>query len=205
MEKNLPLWSLNLKVGFFDIKVSDAIIIKINNNDYKALGNHLDFLPENNGFNRKSIEIMVSELKSNGVNFDDKIKKLIESGLFNKSSDYLNNSYDCVAILKGKATNCRSPKRLISEGIPSDFFLVPIEETFSIAYLISNLFSKEFLNILGMDRIFIMSNPLEKFDKFDDDLIVEWDPSYHGKTIKTALYDNPYSGDKNAGYLFFTF
>ena len=93
-------------------------------------------------------------------------------------------------------------KLLNHYGLLDDLSLVPTEITFHLAYLLSHFITKEFLNIHNMDRIFIMSEPLQKFGEYDDNRIVEWDPSYKN-SISTALYENPYSGDSNAGYLFF--
>lgn len=202
MENNLSFRSFEIVVGCFEIKIHNIVIVDILPNNY-TVGKYLDFLRPLGGREVESAISMVAELESRGIKVDDKIKKLIQSEFFSKSfTEALGRMSRRVAIVKGRTTDCRSPMVLIRDGFPSDFDLVPTEITFHLAYLISHFITKEFLNIHNMDRIFIMSNPLEKFDKNDDNLIIEWDPSYN-KAISTTLYENSYSGDHNAGYLFF--
>ncbi|MFA6524067.1 MAG: hypothetical protein WC264_00545 [Candidatus Paceibacterota bacterium] len=194
--KNNLIKSIEIEVGYFKIKANDIVIVDVLP-DSETLGNRFDFFEDVCDFN-KPITSMVTELELRGIKLNDIIKKLIQSGFFNKNfNDSLEQISHHVAIIKGRTTHCRSPKVLIRDGLPDDFYLVPAEITFHLAYLISHFITKEFLNIHNMDRVFIMSDPLEKGDK-----IVEWDPSYNN-SITTALYDNPYSGDRNAGYLFF--
>ncbi|MFA4975150.1 MAG: hypothetical protein WC839_00430 [Candidatus Paceibacterota bacterium] len=193
-----------MEVGQFRIKADDIIIVDILllPNTYR-LGKHLDFTKSTLG-DDMSITAMVNDLKLRNIDIGNKINKLILSGFFKKSfSSSIREIFDKVAIIKGRATYCRYPSVLIRDGFPADCYLIPPQITFHVAYIISKIFTKEFLNIHNMDRIFIMSDPLEKLDQDDDDLIVVYDPSYN-KVITTGSYNNPYSGDQNAGYLFFT-
>lgn len=198
----LPLDSLEIEVGQFKIKTDDIIILDISpQGRLSHIGDHLDFLKGNN-IDGKSIITMVSELRSRGIKTDDKIKELIQSGFFKGIyDDFRRISYSRVIIVKGKTTRCRVPAILIRDGFPSDFYLVPAEFTLHLAYVISHFITKEFLNIHNIDRLIMMSNPLEKFNVHDDDLIVAWDPS--NNSVRTVLSDNSYTGDSNAGYLFF--
>ncbi len=185
-------------VGCFSIKFNDLVFI--------------DVLPDrylNDSFKKKIQEIkkmsnleMLGDLENRGIKISSKIAKLIQDNFFGNGPENFKEIYSRVAIIKGSATSVRAPKILIREGFPENFFLVPVKTTFSLAYLLTFIFTKEFLNFHNIDRIYIMSEPLEKFHEHDDNLIVTWDPSYY-KGIDDTLYSNQYSGDKSTGYLFF--
>ncbi len=190
-----------INAGWFSIKPDDIVIIDIIKNIH-TLGDYLNFTKVGLSESISNAD-MIGELKSKGIWVDGKIERLIQSGFFKEGlSDSHHGIYDQVAIIKGRTTYCRHPSVLIRDGFPEDLYLVPPDVTFQVAYIISHFVTKTFLNIHNMDRVFIMSEPLEKLNEEDDNLIIEWDPSY-GHCITTALYSNPYSGDTNAGYLFF--
>lgn len=202
---NKSIDSLKIEVGHFRITPQDIVTVNILPEKHNASGIYLDFIESirKSSTEQKPVAVMVTELESRGIKVGDKIKKLIESGFFVQDHyEALREMFSSIAIIKGRTTTCRSPEILIRDGFPDDCILVPAEISFHVAYLISYFITKEFLNIHNMDRLFIMSGPLEKLNKHDDDLIVIWDPTYNNY-ISTALYENPYSGDKNAGYLFF--
>jgi hypothetical protein len=201
------LSSIEIDIGSFKIKVDDMVFVDISLVGKRPMINsYLNFLLPSGGVGIRAeftTLMMANELESKGIKINDKIKKLIQSGFFNLPLDvFLKRIFSQIVIIKGRTARSRSPMILIRNGFPEDFILVPTEITFHIAYLISHFITKEFLNTHNMDRVFIMSNPLEKNDGYDDDRIVEWDPTYHN-SIGTCLYENPYSGDQNVGYLFF--
>lgn len=202
--KKIGTESLILKVGWFNMKVDDIVIFDILR-DSKKLCDHLHFTSAIRGEGDDiTVAAMVEDLKSRGYKIDEKIQKLILSGFFNLNLGGLfHQIFSQVGIIKGRAALTRNPSVLIRDGFPSDFFLIPPEITFQVAYIVSRIISKEFLNIHNMDRIYIMSKPLEKLDEHDDNLIVVFDPSYF-EGIHTDLYNDMYGGDKNVGYLFFT-
>lgn len=204
METTPKIRSLSLDVGWFDIKFDDILVVDIRPNE-ETQGNHLNFANISSFHVGEEITVanMVENLKSKGIDLSDKITKLISTDFFEKSFiDALGQIYSKAVIIKGRSTNCRSPFVLIRDGFPSDLYLVPPKITFHVAYILAHIFTKEFLNIHNLSRIFIMSEPLVKLDQYDDELIVEYNPC-HTKSISTALYTNPYSGGKSTGYLFF--
>ncbi|MCL5011920.1 MAG: hypothetical protein M1320_00645 [Patescibacteria group bacterium] len=190
-------------VGCFDVSPENVVIIDIKPNLYKSTINEriLGFIEELDS-KHVSITQLVQNLESQGKRVDEKIRKLISSGFFKKDfGDALREIFSSIVIIKGRATWNRSPYVLMRDGFPADFYLIPRDTLFHVAYIVSQILSKEFLNIHLIDRVFLMSDPLDKLDEHDDHRIVKWDPD--SSLIGTALYDNPYSGDQNAGYLFF--
>lgn len=190
-----------IETGFFSIKANDLIFIDIKS-EYRSVRSELLKI-KLKVIEEMSTSSMTDELKTRNIKLDDKVEKLIDSNFFNEDTRRFKlEIFDEVVIIKGKAAKSRSPEVLIRNGVPDGFYLIPPKITFYLAYLLTFVFSKDFLNLHNIDRIFIMSEPLEKFNEGDDNLILEWDPTYHN-CIGTALYENPYSGDKNVGYLFF--
>lgn len=149
-----------------------------------------------------SISEMVRDLNAREIPISGKISKLIESNFFGYDHENFKEIFSNIVILKGRATKEHNLKHIIKEGLPDDFSLVPVKVTLRVAYLATFIFSKEFLNLHNLDKVVIMSEPLEKFEQHQNDYLIEWDPSF-GHRIGTALYDNHLTGDDGTGYLFF--
>ena len=110
--------SVEIKVGCFRIKVNDIVIVDILPDEH-TIGEHLDFIVPFKNEAIKPISSMVSDLESRGIKIDTKITDLIQSGFFSKNFDgSLSRMFHSVAIIKGRATICRSPEVIIRKCLP---------------------------------------------------------------------------------------
>ena len=197
MEKNIL--ETRFKFGTFMIGVEDLVFIDLDwneRNNFNILRNYHKEI-----YKLRDVPLLekVEDLEKRGMTVGDNIKERIRLGFFSNTLYY---PFDRIVIIKGRSTFSHILERLIiKDGYPSDFHLVPANLTFDLAYTMSLILTKEFLNFHNMDQVIIMSNPLEKLSQNDDDLAVKLDPSYH-KCITTAWYTKN-SGDRHTGYLFF--
>lgn len=202
MGNNLQRITVLEEIGCFSIKSDGFIIIDIYPRSRRITTEKIKFLNE---LGREKIErtSILTDLVVEEIHIDEKIEKLISLGFFYDNLDkYLKYCISSqVIIVKGSSVGCRSPKTIIESGIPNGLKLVDAKSAFHVAYLLSFFATLDFLNIHNMNRLFIMSEPLEKFNEHDDNLVVRWSPRY--STIGTGLYENPYSGDSDAGYVFY--
>lgn len=190
------------QIGYFTITIDSFVILDIYPSSVRTTSNQLDFL-KTQDLSEMSAAIIRNSLKKKKIKVDQKIKKLISSGFFHENlAEALRIGIrHKIIIVKGGSMESRSPKSIMNAGLPPNFGLVDSRSSFYLAYLLSRFATSDFLSVHNIDRLYIMSDPLEKIDKYDDNLIVEWDPAL--KSIGTALYDNNYSGDKSVGYVFF--
>jgi hypothetical protein len=201
MEKN-TIESLDLPIiehGLFRIKLDDIVILDVLS-VYHNLRENFKFIPKDDLSESRTISDLVKEMRANGIRITDGVLDLISKNSFvNTFEDFrFNSGYGSIAIIKGRAINSRSPKSVIDRGLPPCLEPLSSKNTFHFAYLISHFLTQQFINIHNIYNILIMSDPFN-----DGKDLIQWTPALGDEPIlSAALYDNPYTGSKNMGFLF---
>ncbi len=156
------------------------------------------------------IEKSFKILDSKGIFIHESIKLRKEFFSFLNLNSFLGECFSGILILKATEVGQTAPMVLQRDLVlPECVKLVPAKMAYQIAFLLSHCITENFMKVFDLSRILIMNEPLDKIDKFDDDLIISLSPSSKKRgdkaRIDLALFENPYSINKGDGLCFLCF